>query len=55
MEKVLNKDKAIDDLLLLVSKKNKRIKKYEDAIKYALGCGIMTETVCKQFENALKA
>ena len=28
--------------------------KLVEAIKYALGCGIMTETVCKKFEQALK-
>lgn len=32
-EKCLNKDKAIDDLLLLVAKKNKRIKELEDEKK----------------------
>ena len=37
---------------------NKQLKashdKLVEAIKYALGCGIMTETVCKKFEQALK-
>lgn len=33
MEKTLNKDKAIDDLLLLVAKKNKRIKELEESEK----------------------
>ena len=32
MEKTINKDKAIDDLLLLVAKKNKRIKELEKAL-----------------------
>ena len=29
--------------------------KLVESIKYALGCGIMTETVCKKFEQALEA
>lgn len=32
-EKCLNKDRVIDDLLLLVAKKNKRIKELEDENK----------------------
>ena len=34
----------------------RRCEAYEglvEAIKFALGCGIMTETVCKKFEQAL--
>ena len=33
MSKEINKDKAIDDLLLLVAQKNKRIKDLEDGIE----------------------
>lgn len=32
MEEYINKDKVVDDLLLLVAKKNKRIKELEDTI-----------------------
>jgi len=32
MEKPINKNKVIDDLLLLIAKKNKRIKKLEAAL-----------------------
>ena len=33
-EEYLDKDKVIDDLLLLIAKKNKRIKVLEDEIDY---------------------
>ncbi len=35
----------------LAEAENKRLRK---AIKYALSCGMMTETVCRKFEEALK-
>jgi hypothetical protein len=38
MEKYIDKDKAIDDLLLLVAKKNKQIKKLEEGNKMFTGC-----------------
>lgn len=31
--------------------KNEKLK---ESIEYAMGCGIMTETVCKKFEQVIK-
>ena len=42
----------------ILTKRIKELKveneKLKETIEYALGCGIMTETVCKQFEKVLK-
>jgi len=52
--KGVNKDKVIDDLLLLVAKKNKQIKGLQETINYAVD-GIIALSSCWQNKKVKKS